>query len=105
MREAAAREGSHPRVHCLAGAGERVPLTDAACDAALLSDVAHHLDDPAACARELRRVLRPGATGLVRGILPESLSRVAFIQFFPPPRPIAGRPTAAYAASPATPAA
>ena len=97
MREAAAREGSHPRVRYLAGSGERVPLPDASCDAALLSDVAHHLDDPAACARELHRVLRPDATLLVRGILPESLPGVAFIEFFPPARPIAERQTGAYA--------
>ena len=82
MRAVAASEHSHPRVTYLDGCGERNPLPDASCDLALLSNVVHHLEDRAACASELRRVVRPGGVVLVRGILRDS-EPPPFLEFFP----------------------
>ena len=83
MREVALREHPHERVRYVDGSGERIPLPDASCDAALLSYVIHHLRDRAACAGELRRVVQPGKRVVVRGALRESLPRVPFFDYFP----------------------
>jgi ubiquinone/menaquinone biosynthesis C-methylase UbiE len=91
MLELARHEHPHPRVRYVDGSAEQIPLGDAACEAVLMSQVAHHVSDHDACARELRRVLRPRGLVLVRGILPESLPHVAFLRFFPSARPIARR--------------
>lgn len=42
------------------GRAETLPLDDASVDAAFGIDVLHHVDDPAAALRDLRRVVRPG---------------------------------------------
>jgi ubiquinone/menaquinone biosynthesis C-methylase UbiE len=83
MREVAQREHSHPRVTYVAGSGERIPLPDASCDAAHLSYVLHHLEDRDTCARELRRVVRPGGVVIVRSAFRESLPEVPFFEWFP----------------------
>jgi ubiquinone/menaquinone biosynthesis C-methylase UbiE len=83
MRAVAQREHPHPRVRYVAGRGERIPLPDGSCDAALLSYVLHHLSDRDACARELRRVLRPGGVAIVRSAFRESLAEVPFFGWFP----------------------
>ena len=83
MRAVAAREHPHPRVTYVDGRAERIPLADGAGDAALLSYVLHHVGDRGACARELRRVLRPGGTLIVRNAFRESLADVPFFQWFP----------------------
>ncbi len=83
MRAVAEREHAHPRVIYVAGSAERLPLPDAACDAALLSYVLHHVSDRDACARELRRVLRPGGVVIVRNAFRESLAQVPFFEWFP----------------------
>lgn len=89
MREQAERLHSHPRIRYLDGSGERIPLPDESCDAALLSNVVHHLTDRRACAGELRRVLRPAGLVLVRGALLER--RVPFVDYFPTVRPLVER--------------
>src|SRR6266545_4577279 len=54
----AAAESKHlDRVHVVGGRGEAIPLRSGAVPAAWLSLMLHHLDDPAACAMELHRVL------------------------------------------------
>jgi ubiquinone/menaquinone biosynthesis C-methylase UbiE len=83
MREVAAREHQHPDVHYVEGSAERIPVADATCDAALLSYVIHHVSDMDACARELRRVLKPGGRVIVRTALRESLPGVPFFRYFP----------------------
>ena len=83
MRAVAGREHPHPQVRSVAGSGERIPVPDASCDAALLSYVVHHLSDRDACARELARVLRPGGVVIVRSALRESLAQVPFFKWFP----------------------
>ena len=88
MRAVAEREHPHPRVTYVAGSGERIPVPDGACGAALLSYVVHHLSDRDACARELRRVLKPGGVAVVRGAFRESLPDVPFFEWFPTARAI-----------------
>ncbi|MEV0715831.1 methyltransferase domain-containing protein [Asanoa sp. NPDC050611] len=61
-----AQAAEHPAVTYAAGSAERIPLPDAACDAALLFFVWHHVVDHAAAARELRRVVKPGGTLFVQ---------------------------------------
>ena len=98
MRAVAVRDNAHPHVRYADGSAERIPLDDASCDAALLSHVAHHMGDQEACARELWRVLRPGAPVVLVGVLPESLGALPFLRFFPTARPIADRQSAALGA-------
>ncbi|MFE0464727.1 class I SAM-dependent methyltransferase [Kitasatospora sp. NPDC058965] len=72
-----------PRIEVLDGCGEALPLPDGCADAAWLGSVLHHLADPAATARELRRVLRPGAPVLIRNLFPGRAERDLRIRFFP----------------------
>jgi ubiquinone/menaquinone biosynthesis C-methylase UbiE len=90
MRQVAQREHAHPRVTYLAGRAEVIPLEPASCDAALLSNVVHHVTDRDACAAELQRVLRPGGLVLVRGTLAGG-RLVPFMDFFPSARANAAR--------------
>lgn len=89
MREEAERCHPHPRVRYVEGTGERIPVPDASCDAALLSNMVHHLFDRSACAAELQRVLRPGGLVLVRGALRGRC--VPFVDYFPTVRPLVER--------------
>jgi len=50
-----------PAVQVLDGSAGALPLPDQSADAAWLSLVIHHIPDLGAAAREIRRVLRPGA--------------------------------------------
>ncbi|MFE9423749.1 class I SAM-dependent methyltransferase [Kitasatospora sp. NPDC006697] len=71
------------RIEVLAGRGEALPLPDACADAAWLGSVLHHLTDLGATARELRRVLRPGAPVLIRNLFPGRADRDLRVRFFP----------------------
>ena len=57
VAECAAR---HPGVTVREGRAEEIPFEDALFDHALAQLVLHFVSDPDRCARELRRVLRPG---------------------------------------------
>ena len=55
----------------------------ASADAALLSNVIHHIDDREAAAAELHRVVRPGGSVLIRGALRDSMRGNPHWRFFP----------------------
>ncbi|GGR33633.1 hypothetical protein GCM10010168_59810 [Actinoplanes ianthinogenes] len=65
------------------GRAERIPLVAGCCGAAWLSTMIHHIADLPAAARELRRVLTPGAPVLIRSAFPGDQSRIALYRFFP----------------------
>jgi len=79
----ARRRRRHARIEYVAGRAEQLPLRDASCDAAWLSTVIHHIDDLAACASELRRVLHPSATVLVRSAFPGRTDHLEIVRWFP----------------------
>ncbi len=54
-----ARE-KHPGIEFIEGDVEQLPFPDAGFDGALLAGVVHHLPDPTRCAKEVRRILKPG---------------------------------------------
>lgn len=70
-------------IEALDGRAEALPVPDASADAAWLGSVLHHLADPAAAARELRRALRPGAPVLIRNTFPGRCQRDLRVRFFP----------------------
>ena len=79
----------HPLVTYAEGSVERLPLDDDAVAAAWLSTVVHQFADMAAAAREIRRVVEPGGTVLIRGGYP---GRQDEIELLPPvPRRHAAR--------------
>jgi SAM-dependent methyltransferase len=83
MRAQAARN-RHPRVSWVGGRAERLPLRDGACAWAWVSTVVHHLDDLAAAAAELGRVLAPAGPVLVRQAFPARLEGITlYSRFFP----------------------
>jgi SAM-dependent methyltransferase len=72
-----------PAIHVLEGTASTLPLPDGSADAAWLSLVIHHIPDLGVAAREIRRVLRPGAPVLIRQGFPGRLDRVELIRWFP----------------------
>ncbi|MEU7823236.1 methyltransferase domain-containing protein [Catellatospora sp. NPDC049133] len=65
------------------GDAEGVPLDDASVDAAWLSTVIHHVPDLTNAARELRRVLRPGAPVLIRSAFAGRHHAITLFRYFP----------------------
>jgi len=78
---------AHERVSYLLGRAEHLPLRDSAYDFAWLSTVIHHFD-LAPVVQELRRVLRPDGTVLVRSWFP-GRADVTHFRYFPRAREIA----------------
>jgi ubiquinone/menaquinone biosynthesis C-methylase UbiE len=80
-----------PAIRVLEGDATALPLPDASADAAWLSLVIHHVSDLGAAAREVRRVLRPGAPVLIRQGFPDryepsgdlSLDSIEIVRWFP----------------------
>jgi SAM-dependent methyltransferase len=60
-----------PAIQALAGDASALPLPPESADAAWLSLVLHHIPDLEVAAREIRRVLRPGAPVLIRQGFPD----------------------------------
>src|SRR3954452_16014852 len=60
-----------PAIQVFEGDASALPLPDASADAAWLSLVIHHIPDLEVAAREIRRVLRPGASVLIRQGFPD----------------------------------
>lgn len=67
----------------LAGDAAHLPLGDASVDGAWLSTVIHHVPDLTAAARELRRVLRPGAPVLIRSAFAGRHQAITLFRYFP----------------------
>src|SRR5262245_14750823 len=83
MREVAARSGRHRNVFYAGGSAENIPLKDGAVSTALLSNVYHHIADKAACASELRRVLKSSGRVLIRGVFAGRLGEITQFDYFP----------------------
>jgi ubiquinone/menaquinone biosynthesis C-methylase UbiE len=88
MREVAHVESSHPLVSYTAGHAADLPLEDGSADLALMFLVWHHVPDRAAAARELARVLRPGARLLMATTLSDRLKDLLLYRYFPRTRDI-----------------
>lgn len=67
----------------LAGNATALPLGAATMDGAWLSTVVHHLADLPAAARELHRVLRPGAPVLIRSAFPGRHHGIGLFRYWP----------------------
>lgn len=86
VEPSAAMRGRIPRtpsIEAAEGSATDLPLADSAADAAWLSLVIHHIPDLAAAAREIRRVLRPGAPVLIRQGFPGRLDGIELVEWFP----------------------
>jgi SAM-dependent methyltransferase len=66
-----------------AGDAAHIPADDASLDAAWLSTVVHHIPDLEAAARELRRVLKPGAPVLLRSAFAGRHEGITLLRYFP----------------------
>ncbi|WP_089153970.1 class I SAM-dependent methyltransferase [Micromonospora sp. NBS 11-29] len=67
----------------LAGDAGHLPLRNGSVDGAWLSTVIHHVPDLAAAARELRRVVRPGAPVLIRSAFAGRHAGITLFRYFP----------------------
>lgn len=76
---------SRPDIRVLEGDASALPMAGESADAAWLSPVIHHIPDLEAAAREIRRVLRPGAPVLIRSGFRASddMSQTFPWEFFP----------------------
>jgi ubiquinone/menaquinone biosynthesis C-methylase UbiE len=77
-----------PAIQVLEGDASAIPLPDESADAAWLSLVIHHIPDLGVAAREIRRVLRPGAPVLIRGGMsrqgsPGRYEGIELVRWFP----------------------
>jgi ubiquinone/menaquinone biosynthesis C-methylase UbiE len=82
---AAMRAQIPPRsgIRALEGDACALPLSDDSADGAWLSTVIHHIPDLEAAAREIRRVLRPGAPVLIRQAFPGRADGIELVRWFP----------------------
>jgi SAM-dependent methyltransferase len=80
MREQIPRTAT---IQVLEGDACELPLPDESADAAWLSLVIHHIPDLEVAAREIGRVLRPGAPVLIRQGFPGRLDGVELVRWFP----------------------
>ena len=74
-----------PGIQVLEGDAGALPLPDGSADGAWMSLMIHHIPDMEAAAREIRRVLRPGAPVLIRQGYPDRsyTTRTFPWEFFP----------------------
>jgi ubiquinone/menaquinone biosynthesis C-methylase UbiE len=78
-----ARIPRRPGIQVLEGDASALPLPDGSADGAWLSLVIHHVPDLEAAAREIRRVLRPGAPVLIRQGFGRADDRIELVRWFP----------------------
>ncbi|GAA0451765.1 methyltransferase type 11 [Actinoplanes capillaceus] len=67
----------------VAGTADDIPFADASVDGVWLSTVIHHLPDLGAAAREIRRVLKPGAPVLIRSAFAGRHGGISLFRWFP----------------------
>jgi ubiquinone/menaquinone biosynthesis C-methylase UbiE len=83
MRARAASTRRHSDVRYVAGSADSLPLRPASVSGAWLSTVIHQFPDLGAAARELRRVLVPGAPAIIRSSFPGRHDEHEHFQRFP----------------------
>jgi ubiquinone/menaquinone biosynthesis C-methylase UbiE len=83
MRAEAEQGGAHARVVNRDGDAGAIPAADGEFDFAFMSMVIHHVPDLDACARELRRVVKPGGLVFIRNTFSGRLDGVPLYRFFP----------------------
>jgi ubiquinone/menaquinone biosynthesis C-methylase UbiE len=71
------------------GRAEALPLESGSCTGAWLSKVFHHFEDVDSSAREVSRVLQPGAYAIVRNSFADRLDHVVWLRYFPEARGVA----------------
>lgn len=91
MRGEAMRKGLASGVSVIGGSAEHLPLRNQSCHCAWLSTVLHHLSDVRACARDLRRVLRPHGAVLIRNSFGDRLEGIHWLRYFPAAQRLAAR--------------
>lgn len=80
-----------PSIDVREGEASALPLPDQSADAAWLSLVVHHLPDLEGAAREIRRVLRPGAPVLLRQGFSDRIDEgIEMVRWFPETARMAG---------------
>jgi ubiquinone/menaquinone biosynthesis C-methylase UbiE len=83
MRRQAADSRSHHRVRYAGGVAERIPIKDRSCTHVWLSTVIYHIADLVGCAREIRRVLKPGGRVFIRNAFSGRTEHIMWTRFFP----------------------
>jgi SAM-dependent methyltransferase len=78
-----ARIPRRPGIRVFDGDAAALPLPDGSADGAWLSLVIHHVPDLDSAAREIRRVLRPGAPVLIRQGFPGRTDGIENVRWFP----------------------
>lgn len=86
MREQAIEHAAHPGVTYLDGAAESIPLAADSCDLVLLFLTLHHWTDKLQGLREVRRVLRPGGTVVLRTQFGDRMPDLYWYRYFPSAR-------------------
>ncbi len=86
MRATAEAKQHQASVRFVGGSAVCIPLGDGSADVVFLSQVYHHLTDPPAAWREIRRVLAPGGRLFVRQATREILDGYFYQRFFPEAR-------------------
>lgn len=80
------RSRGFPEITWKRGSGECIPLENASVDLVWMSQVFHHLDDPARTWKEVRRVLTPGGFLVIRNGTCENDEVIEWSRCFPEAR-------------------
>ena len=88
MLEQAKKKLRDVRVRYQPGCGEAIPLPNDSVDLVFMSMSFHHFTDQKLAARECRRVLRDGATAIVRTGTRDRIRSYPYVEFFPESVPI-----------------
>ncbi|TDD45998.1 class I SAM-dependent methyltransferase [Kribbella antibiotica] len=83
MLQQAVEHAAHPEVSYREGSAAAVPLPDESCDLIWLFLTLHHWSDPLQGLREVRRVLRPGGTVILRTQFGDRMPDLYWYRYFP----------------------